>query len=60
MSNKKPKKRNWHVSGDGKHGVYPARYARSAMSQFMKQFQAQLQTKKGVVRGIHTLHAAVV
>ena len=55
---KKPKKRSWRVTGYGKQGMYPARYPRSAMSQFMKQYQSQLQVKKGAVRGIHGLHAA--
>ncbi len=59
MSNK-PKKRKWRVSGYGKQGVYSARYPRSAMSQFMKQYQGQLQVKKGVVRGIHGLSAAII
>ncbi len=57
---KKPKKRDWQVTGYGEWGTYLARYPRSAMSQFMKQHQGKLQMKKGVIRGLHNLNVTTI
>ena len=51
MSDKRPKKRVWVATAYGRKGLYVARYAAGAISQFLREWQAKLQDAGQHIRG---------